>query len=82
LSSVPEKYFKKLVCTPIFIIVITTIFSCVHECFCETIILIVVLYGCETWSLTLREEHRLKVFGSKREGVTGDWIKLNNEELL
>jgi hypothetical protein len=46
----------------------------------ETIILPVVLYGCETWSLTLREDRRLRVlenrvlrriFGPKREGVTG-----------
>ena len=46
----------------------------------RTIILPVVLYGCETWSLTLREEHRLRVFenkvlrrifGPKRDGVTG-----------
>ena len=50
----------------------------------------VVLYGCETWSLTLREEHRLRVlenrvlrriFGSKRDEVTGEWRKLHNEEL-
>jgi hypothetical protein len=50
----------------------------------------VVLYGCETWSLTLREEHRLKVFeirllrrifGPKRDEVMGDWRKLHNEEL-
>jgi hypothetical protein len=50
----------------------------------------VVLYGCETWSLTLREEHRLKVienrvlriiFGRKRDEVTGSWRKLHNEEL-
>jgi hypothetical protein len=49
-----------------------------------------VLYGCETWSLTLREEHRLKVFenrvlrrifGPKRDEVTGEWRKLRNEEL-
>jgi hypothetical protein len=49
----------------------------------------VVLYGCETWSLTLREEHRLRVFenrvlrrlfGPKRDEVTGDWRKLHNEE--
>jgi hypothetical protein len=47
----------------------------------RTIILPVVLYGCETWSLTLREEHRLRVFqnmvlrrifGPKRDGVTGE----------
>jgi hypothetical protein len=54
------------------------------------IILSVVLYGCETWSLTLREEHRLRVFenrvlrgifGPKRDGVTGKWRRLHNEEL-
>ena len=53
-------------------------------------ILPVVLYGCETWLLTLREEHRLKVFenrlmrkvfGPKRDEVTGEWRKLHNEEL-
>jgi hypothetical protein len=55
----------------------------------KTIILPVVLYGCETWSLTLREEHRLRVFenrvlmrifGSKRDEMTGEWRKLHNEE--
>jgi hypothetical protein len=56
----------------------------------KTIIRPVVLYGCETWSLTLREEHRLRVFenriirrifGPKRDEVTGEWRKLHNEEL-
>ena len=56
----------------------------------RTIILPVVLYECETWSLTLREEHRLRVFenrvlrrivGPTRDGVTGEWRKLHNEEL-
>jgi hypothetical protein len=56
----------------------------------KTIILPVVLYGCETWSLTLREEHRLRVFenrvlrrifGPKRDAVMGEWRKLHNEEL-
>jgi hypothetical protein len=56
----------------------------------KTIILPVVLYGCETWSLTLREENRLRVFenrvlrrifGPKSDKVTGEWRKLNNEEL-
>ena len=56
----------------------------------RTIILPVVLYGCESWSLTLREEHRLKVFenrvlrrifGPRRDEVTGEWRKLPNEEL-
>jgi hypothetical protein len=55
----------------------------------RTIILPVVLYGCETWSLTLREERRLRVFedrvlmrvfGPKRDEVTGEWRKLHNEE--
>ena len=54
------------------------------------IILPVVLYGCENWLLTLREEHRLRVFenrvlrrifGPKRDGVTGEWRKLHNDEL-
>jgi hypothetical protein len=53
-------------------------------------ILPVVLYGCETWSLTLREEHRLgvfenrvlrRIFGQKRDKLTGEWRKLHNEEL-
>jgi hypothetical protein len=57
---------------------------------CKTIILPVVLYGCETWSVTLREEHRLRVFenrvlrrifGPKRDEVTGEWRTLHNEEL-
>jgi hypothetical protein len=57
---------------------------------CYEIILPVVLYGCETLSLTLREEHRLRVFenrvlkrifGPKRDEVTGGWTKLHNEEL-
>ena len=56
----------------------------------RTIILPVVLYGCETWSLTLREERRLRVFGNrvlrrvfgpKRDEVTAEWRKLHNEEL-
>jgi hypothetical protein len=56
----------------------------------KTIILPVVLHGCETWSLTLREEHRLRVFenrvlrrifGPKRNEVTGECRKLHNEKL-
>ena len=55
---------------------------CIH-------ILPVVLYGCETWSLTLQEERRLRVFenkvlrrifGPRRDEVTGDWRRLHNEE--
>jgi hypothetical protein len=53
-------------------------------------LLSVVLYGCETWSLALREEHKLRVFenrvltrifGPKRDEVTGGWRELHNEEL-
>jgi len=53
----------------------------------RTIILTVVLYGCESWSLTLREEHRLMVFesrmlkriyGLKSDKVTREWKKLCN----
>jgi hypothetical protein len=56
----------------------------------KNIIFIVVLYGCETWSLILREEHRLRVFekrmlrrifGPKKDGVMGGWIKVHNKEL-
>jgi hypothetical protein len=47
----------------------------------KTIILPVVLYGCETWSLTLRVEHRLRVFGLERDEVTGGLRKVHNEEL-
>jgi hypothetical protein len=56
----------------------------------KTIILSVVLYGCETWFLTLREKHRLrvfenrvlrKIFGPKGDEVIGGWINLHNEEL-
>jgi hypothetical protein len=54
----------------------------------RTINLPVVLYGCEIWSLTLREEHRLRVFEDrvsrrifrpKRDGIRGEWRKLHNE---
>jgi hypothetical protein len=56
----------------------------------RTIIFPVVLYGCETCSLTLREERRVRVFenrmlrrvfGPKRDEVTGEWRKLHNEDL-
>ncbi|KAJ4447285.1 hypothetical protein ANN_09289, partial [Periplaneta americana] len=56
----------------------------------KTVILPVLLYGCETWTLTLREEHRLrvfenkvfrKIFGAKRDEVTREWRKLHNTEL-
>jgi len=53
-------------------------------------IILLVLYGCETWSLTLREEQRLtafenrvkrRIFGLKRDEVTGEWRRLYDEEL-
>jgi hypothetical protein len=56
----------------------------------KTTALFVVLYRCETWSVTLKEEHTLRVFenrvlrrifGPKREEVAGDWRRLHNEEL-
>ena len=56
----------------------------------RTTILPVVLYGCETWSLTLREERKLRVFdnmvlrrifGPRMDEVTGEWGRLHNEEL-
>ena len=56
----------------------------------RTIILPVVLYGCETWSLTLREEREMmvfenmvlrRIFGPRRDEVTGEWRRLHNEEL-
>ena len=55
----------------------------------RNIILSLVLYECETWSLTLREERRLSVFenwvlrgvfGPKRDEVTGEWGKLHNDQ--
>jgi hypothetical protein len=57
---------------------------------CSSIILSLILYGCETWSVTLRAEHRLRVFENrvlrrifepKREEVTGEWRRLRKEEL-
>jgi len=56
----------------------------------RSIILPVVLYGCESWSLTLREERKLRVFenrvlrrifGLRRDEVKGEWRRLHNEEL-
>jgi hypothetical protein len=56
----------------------------------RTIILPVVLCGCETWSLTLKEEQRLRmfenrvlrrIFGPKRDEATQEWRRLHNEEL-
>ena len=56
----------------------------------RTIILPVVLYGCETWSLTMREKRRFrvfenrvlrKIFGPERDEVTREWRKIHNEKL-
>jgi hypothetical protein len=56
----------------------------------KTIILPVVLYRCETWSITLREEHRLRmfenrvlrgIFGTKRDEITAEWERLHSGEL-
>ena len=55
-----------------------------------TIILPVILYGCETWSTTLREERKLRafenmvlrrIFGPRKDEVTGEWRRLHNEDL-
>jgi hypothetical protein len=71
------------------VLVIMQFFDCFATCY-RTIILPVVLYGCETWSLILMEERRLKmfenrvlrrIFGPKRDEVTGKWRKLHSEEL-
>ena len=71
----------------------TSLRSCEINCrplSTDVIILPVVAYGCETWSLTLREERRLRVFqnrmlrrifGPKRDKVTRKWRKLHNDEL-
>jgi hypothetical protein len=54
----------------------------------KTVIMPLILYGCETWSLTLRGKHRLResdnrvlrrIFGPKRDEVTGDWTRLHGE---
>jgi len=76
------------------VIILCTVF-CLPVCYPKikiyrTIVLPVDFYGCETWSLTLREKHRLRVFenrvlrrifGPKRDEVTEGWSKLHNEEL-
>ena len=64
------------------------IFKIINICVCIT--LPVVLYGCKTWSITLRGQHRLsvfenrvlrRIFGPRMDRVTGEWRKLHNEEL-
>jgi len=58
--------------------------------FTQRVVVIVVLYGCEAWSQTLREEKNLRVFenmvlrrifGPRRDEVTGEWRRLHNKEL-
>jgi len=69
-----------------FIICITVFFS-----FHKTVIIPVVLDGCETWSITIRKEHRLRVFENrllrrifvpKREEIAGGWREVRNKEAL
>jgi hypothetical protein len=76
-------------CTCIAILLVSLVsFAAITLCV-KTVIFPVVLYGCETWSLTLREEHRLwvfenrvlrRIFGPKRD-EDGSWRKLHNDEL-
>ena len=70
--------------------IITLCVSIKNVTFCKSSYWILVLYGCETWSLTLRKERRPKVFENRvlgrifeprRDEVTGEWRKLHNEEL-
>jgi hypothetical protein len=84
LSTHKDIHLKKMAIVVVAIIIIIIIIIN------KTIILPVVLYGCETWSLALREEHRLRVFekrvlrgifGLKRDEVIDGWRKLHNEEL-
>ena len=71
-----------------FVFVICAFF--LTSCLCRSLVYVACCYGCETWSLTLREERRLRVFenrvlrrvfGPKRDEVAGEWRKLHNEEL-
>ena len=81
-------YAISLFCASLSAIVVNTITQNILCYYHE--VLPVVLYGCETWSLTLREERRLRVFenrvlrrvfGIKRDVLTGEWRGLHNEEL-
>jgi hypothetical protein len=82
---------KKNICDHEFVILLS---SCLHSKHVnirvyKTIILPLILYGYEIWSLTLRKEHRLmvfqnrvlRIFGPKGDDVTGGWRKLHNEDL-
>jgi len=64
--------------------------SCSGNMIYRTIILAIVLYGCETWSLTLREERKLRmfdnmvlrrIFGPRRDEIMGKWRRLHTKEL-
>ena len=77
-------YIYMCVCVCVCVFMYTYIYIYIYN---RTIILPVVLYGCETWSLTLREKRRLRVFenralrrifGPKRDEVTGKWRNLHN----
>ena len=74
----------------VFVIIIVIIIIIIVIVVVPLHILPIVLYGCETWSLTLREERKLRVFenmvlmrifGPRMDEVTGDWRGLHNEEL-
>ena len=97
-SWVSVLYIYNIPANKLFYTAVSVIY--VHVCILAThyiylsiyrnIILPVVLYGCETWSLTLREERKLRVFENmvlrrifepRRDEVTGDWRWLHNEEL-
>jgi len=82
--------YKELVVVQVKIILIAVISKNLKIKIYRIIILPVVLYVCETWSVTLRQERRLRVFenrvlrrvfGPKRDEVTREWRKLHNEEL-
>jgi hypothetical protein len=80
LATIQSRTFCLLICCP------KNVKIKIHK----SIIFPAVPYGCKTWSLTLREEHRLRTFenrvlrrilGPKRDKVTGGWKKLHDEEL-
>jgi len=89
-SAIWSEGFCTRLCAFIISMCFTLIVHAVYSSIYRTTILPVVLYGCETWSLTLRDERRLRVlenrvlrrvFGPKRDEVTGEWKKLHNEGL-
>jgi hypothetical protein len=85
-----ERVFRFKCPFNIYSIFVAREYICLKVRIYKTVILPVVLYGCETWSLAVREEHKLRVFqnrvlrrifGPKWDEVTGGWRKLHNEEL-